>query len=153
MNQQGECHVFGTVVAPPEIVTSRPAKRLTLSRGVAEAAQGRRLQVDRSLSAFRDVRVIRSILAVVALVLAAYCLIAAATALYAQPAPGNPDPAELASRERYRWPGWIPIVFLAIIAGYAVAIAARRRGRRGLPSTQDPPGTPPAHQHRDTRSR
>jgi hypothetical protein len=105
---------------------------------------------------FRDVRVIRSIAAAVALLLAAYCLFAAATALYAQPAPGNPDPAELAARERYRWPGWIPVVFLALVAGYAITVAARRRGRRrrsGPPSTQDPPPTPAAPPHRDTRSR
>jgi hypothetical protein len=37
---------------------------------------------------------------VAALLLGAYCLMAAATALYAQPAPGNLDPQELAARER-----------------------------------------------------
>ena len=68
-----------------------------------------------------------------ALLLGVYCLLAAATALYA--APGQPDPAELAARERYQWPGWIPVVFLAIVVIYAVTVAARRRRRaRGQPS-------------------
>jgi hypothetical protein len=110
------------------------------------------------LAAFRDVRVIRSVVAVAALVLGAYCLIATTTALYAQPAPGKPDPEELAARERYRWPGWIPVVFLVIVVGYAVTVAARRRGaraRRDPPSTQDPPSTTPrpSDRHRDTTSR
>jgi hypothetical protein len=105
---------------------------------------------------FRDTRSVRTIVAVVALVLGAYCLIAAATALYAQPTPGLPDPEQLAARERYQWPGLIPIVFLALVAGYAIVIAARRRGRGrespGLPSTQDPPPNErPAHRH-DTTS-
>ena len=90
-------------------------------------------------------RVIRGIVALMTLVLGAYCLVAAATALYAQPAPGNPDPQELAARERYRWPGWIPVTFLLIVVGYAVTVAARRRGRRRSepPSTQDPPSDRP----------
>jgi hypothetical protein len=95
---------------------------------------------------------------VAALVLGAYCLMAAATALYAQPAPGNPDPQELAARERYRWPGWIPVVFLVIVVGYAITVAARRRGPRGRsspPSTQDPPpiARRPSDRHHDTTSR
>jgi hypothetical protein len=93
-------------------------------------------------------------IALVALVLGAFCLIAAATALYAQPVLEHPDPEELAARERYRWPGLIPVVFLALVAGYAVAIAARRRGRRrnrtSPPSTQDPP---PITRTRDSASR
>ena len=101
-----------------------------------------------------ELRFVRSVIALVALVLGAYCLIVAATALYAQPVLGHPDPEELAARERYQWPGLIPVVFLALVAGYAVAIAARRRGRRrnrtSPPSTQDPP---PITQSRDTASR
>jgi hypothetical protein len=58
------------------------------------------------------------VIAVVALLLAVYCLIAAATALYAQPAAGHPDPEELAARERL-----IPVVFLAIVAFYAAVVA------------------------------
>jgi hypothetical protein len=104
----------------------------------------------------RDVTLVRRVVAVLALLLGAYCLVAAA-ALYAQPAPGHPDPEELAARERYRWPGWIPIVFLALIALYAVAIVARRRARSRprLPSTQDPPPISPPEQTRrgDTMSR
>ena len=94
-----------------------------------------------TLAASRDPRIIRGLLGAVALLLGVYCLLAAATAL--SEAPGQPDPAELASRERYPWPGWIPVVFLAVIVVYAVTVAARRRRRaRGeprLPSTQDPP--------------
>jgi hypothetical protein len=95
---------------------------------------------------------------VVALLLAAYCLIAAATGLHAQPATGQPDPEKLAARERYQWPGLIPVVFLALVALYAMAVAARRRGRSrnrtSPPSTQDPPITPPAlDRRRDTSSR
>jgi uncharacterized BrkB/YihY/UPF0761 family membrane protein len=86
---------------------------------------------------------VRYVVAVVALVLGAYCLIAAATALYAQSVPGNPNPEELAARERYQWPGLIPVVFLALVACYAMAVAARRHGRRRKQtnphSTQDPP--------------
>jgi H+/Cl- antiporter ClcA len=95
----------------------------------------------RTLVASGDARVIRGIVGTIALLLGAYCLLAAATALYA--APGQPDPAELAARERYQWPGWIPVVFLALVVAYAVTVVARRRRRaRGeprLPSTQDPP--------------
>jgi H+/Cl- antiporter ClcA len=99
----------------------------------------------RTLAASGDARVIRGIVGAAALLLGVYCLLAAATALYA--APGQPDPAELAARERYQWPGWIPVVFLAIVVIYAVTVAARRRHRaRGhprVPSTQDPPLMPP----------
>ena len=139
---------FGTVVAPVEH---------------HEAAPVRTTRVDVTwprlpLAAFRDVRVIRSVVAVAALVLGAYCLMAAATALYAQPAPGNPDPQELAARERHRWPGWIPVLFLVIVVGYAITVAARRRGSRGRsspPSTQGPPPIDPrpTDRHRDTTSR
>ena len=98
----------------------------------------------RTLGASGDVRIIRGIVGAVALLLGAYCLLAAATALDA--APGQPDPAELAARERYQWPGWIPVVFLVLVAVYAVTVVARRRRRaRGhprLPSTQDPPLIP-----------
>jgi Family of unknown function (DUF6338) len=96
--------------------------------------------------------------ALLALALGAYCLLLAATALYAQPATGNPDPEELAARERHLWPGLIPVVFLVLIAMYAGAIAARRSRRRkqaSPPSTQDPPPVPePATRSpRDTASR
>src|SRR5262245_55363842 len=114
-----------------------------------------------SLPSFRNVRVVRNVVAVVTLLLGAYCLIAAATALYAQTDPGHPNPAELAARERYRWPGWIPIMFLALVALYALAFGARRRGRRrqNPPSVQGPPAEPRLerdrhrHRHRDTPSR
>jgi hypothetical protein len=100
---------------------------------------------------------VRSLVAAVTLLLSAYCLLAGATALYAQTDPGHPNPAELAARERYQWPGWIPIAFLALIALYAAAFAARRRGRRrNLPrSTQDPPLTGPedGQRPRDAASR
>ena len=94
-----------------------------------------------------------------ALLLGAYCLIAAATILYAQTDPGHPNPAELAARERYQWPGWIPVAFLALVVLYAVGFAARRRGRARrrliVPSTQDPPpiGPPERGRHRDSASR
>lgn len=106
---------------------------------------------------FPDARVIRGVVAALALLLGAYCLLAAATVLYAQTPPGNPNPAELAARERYQWPGWIPVVFLALVALYAVVIAARRRGRRrraGDQSTQDPPiARPERGGRRDSASR
>jgi hypothetical protein len=104
----------------------------------------------RALAASRDARVVRGIVGAIALLLGAYCLLAAATALYA--APGQPDPAELAARERVQWPGWIPIVFLAVVVLYAVTLAARRRlrprGEPRVPSTQDPPLVP-ADRRRD----
>ena len=121
----------------------------------------------RTLAASGDARLIRGIVGAVALLLGVYCLRLEivdtaplmpehATALYA--APGQPDPAELAARERYQWPGWIPVVFLAIVVIYAVTVAARRRRRvRGhprLPSTQDPPlSSSERGQNGDTRSR
>jgi hypothetical protein len=101
---------------------------------------------------------VRRAAAVVALALGVYCLILAATALYAQPAAGDPNPAELAERDRYQWPGLIPVVFLALVAGYALVVAARRSARRRTPSsppsTQDPPSEPPtpAGSRRDTAS-
>jgi hypothetical protein len=100
---------------------------------------------------------VRRVIAMVALFLAAYCLIAATTALYAQPAPGQPDPEALAARERHLWPGLIPVVFMALVAGYAATVAARRRrrtrSRPGPPSTQDPPPVPPIDARRgDTAS-
>jgi hypothetical protein len=108
------------------------------------------------LAAFRELGGMRALLAAAALILAAYCLIAASTELYAQPAPDRPDPEALAARERHQWPGLIPIAFLALIAGYAVLVAARRRRRRepGRPSTA--PELPPqraATNLRDTPSR
>jgi hypothetical protein len=110
-------------------------------------------------SRFGDLWSVRRAAAVVALALGAYCLILAATALYAQPATGDPNPAELAERDRYQWPGLIPIIFLALVAGYAMVIAARRRARRrnppSPPSTQDPPSgsTTSVGSRSDTKSR
>src|SRR6185436_17470024 len=74
----------------------------------------RRLGGMRTLAASSgDARLIRGIVGALALLLGAYCLLAAATALYA--APGQPDAGELAARERYQWPGWIPVVFLTLV--------------------------------------
>jgi hypothetical protein len=102
--------------------------------------------------------ILRSMATVVALGVAVSCVIAAVA--WAQPAPGQPDPEQLAARERHPWLGLIPVVFLALVAGYAVTVAARRRGRgrrrSGPPSTQDPPpiATPAApDRRRDTASR
>ena len=99
----------------------------------------------------------RHIAGAVALLLGAYCLIAAATALYANTAPDHPNPAELAARQRYQWPNWIPIVFLVLVLLYALVVGARRRRRRrelSNPSTQGPPIAPPLERSRhDTASR
>jgi hypothetical protein len=106
-----------------------------------------------------ELRSVRYAAAAVALALGAYCLILAATALYAQPATGDPNPAELAARDRHQWPGLIPVVFLALVAGYAMIVAARRSARRrnlpSPPSTQDPPSSSssPSGSRRDTASR
>ncbi len=101
--------------------------------------------------------VVRRLVAGLALLLSAYCLIAAATVVYADTPPDHPNPAELAARERVQWPGWIPIGFLAVVALTIVVVGTRRHRRRGAwspPSTQGPPGTvPPARDSRDTRSR
>jgi hypothetical protein len=103
---------------------------------------------------------VRHAIALVGLILGVYCLFLAATALYAQPATGNPNPAELAERDRHGWPGLIPVAFLALVAGYAMVVAARRRNARrrnppSPPSTQDPPASSPstAASRRDTTSR
>jgi hypothetical protein len=42
----------------------------------------------------------------------------------------HPNPAELATRERYQWPGLIPIGFLALVALYSMALGVRCRWRR-----------------------
>src|SRR5262245_10686609 len=81
------------------------------------------------------------LVAAVALGLGFYCLVVAATALYAQPL-RLPDPQELAARRRHLWPALIPLGFLALMVLYAIGVAARRRRRKdrpGPPSTQDPP--------------
>jgi hypothetical protein len=103
---------------------------------------------------------VRGIVAVLALVLAAYCLVAAASELYAQPAPDRPNPEALAARERHQWAGLIPVAFLGLLVAYVVVVAARRRGRTrgrpGPPSTQDPPAglrSEPSGSRRDTPSR
>ena len=102
---------------------------------------------------------VRHIAGGLALLLGAYCLIAAATALYADTAPDQPNPAELAARQRYQWPNWIPVAFLVLVVLYALVIGARRRRRRrdlSSPSTQGPPLAPPASRDRsrhDTASR
>src|SRR5215471_14056439 len=99
------------------------------------------------ISPLREMRVVRRAVAVLALLLGAYCLLSAAVAL-SDTSPDNPNPAELAARERYQWPGLIPIIFLTLVVGYAVFVAARRRQTRILnhppspPSTQDPPPLP-----------
>jgi len=83
--------------------------------------------------------------ALVALLLGAYCLLSAAVAL-SDTSPDNPNPAELAARERYQWPGIIPVLFLTLVVIYVVVIATRRRQKRSLsdpPSTQIRPPTPP----------
>jgi hypothetical protein len=97
---------------------------------------------------------------VLALVLAAYCLLAAASELYAQPAPDRPNPEALAARERHQWAGLIPVAFLGLLVAYVLVVAARRRGRTrggpGPPSTQDPPAglrSEPSGSRRDTPSR
>jgi hypothetical protein len=94
----------------------------------------------------------RALLAAMALILAAYCLIAASTELYAQPAPDRPDPEALAARERHLWPGVIPVAFLALIAAYAVLVAARRRRRRETGGAAEPPPRPAATNPGDTPS-
>jgi len=100
---------------------------------------------------------VRHIAGGLALLLGAYCLIAAATALYADTDSGNPNPAELAARQRYQWPGWIPIAFLVLVVLYAIVVGARRRRHRrelSNPSTQGPPLAPPRERSRhDTASR
>jgi hypothetical protein len=82
----------------------------------------------------------------VLVVLAVCGSIASVTPVHGQPAPGQPDPEQLAARERHPWPALIPVIFLALVAGYAVLVAARRRKRAGKASgprsTQDPPPLP-----------
>jgi hypothetical protein len=125
-------------------------------RRVHDTLAGRVHHATRGTSWRRD-SVVRRLVVGLALLLSAYCLIAAATVVYADTPPDRPNPAELAARERVRWPGWIPIGFLAVVALTIVVIGTRRRRRREAwspPSTQGPPGAvPPARDSRDTRSR
>ena len=151
----------GTAIARTRVVNGMLRKAHGRRRNPGRPASAPRVTSDRrpdGRSPVRDLRYVRRAIAMVALLLAGYCLIAATTALYAQPAPSGPDPEALAARERHLWPGLIPVVFLALVAGYAVAVAARRhrrtRSRPGPPSTQDPPpATRPADDRRgDTAS-
>src|SRR5262245_19363182 len=73
----------------------------------------------------RELRTLRRLVAIMALVLGAYCFLSAAAALYADTPSGNPNPEQLAARERYQWPGIIPVAFLALVVVYAVVIVAR----------------------------
>jgi hypothetical protein len=138
-----------------ERMTSR-GRRASIRSSRGPRATRRRRPI--GLPFYPDAKVVRTVVAVVALLLGVYCLLAAATALYAQTDSGHPNPAELAARERYQWPGWIPIAFLGLIVFYAVTIAARRRRRRrslaSPPSTQAPPLSPEdGRRPRDAASR
>jgi len=154
--------MWGTAIALMESV-STVAGRTTGGRGghgrPAHPVSGITRLVSRRASE-SELGAVRTIVGVLALVLAAYCLIAAATELYAQPAPDRPNPEALAARDRHQWAGLIPVVFLGLVVAYAVVVAARRRGRArggpGPPSTQDPPPDPrpePSGSRRDTPSR
>jgi hypothetical protein len=148
----------GTCLAPDRVVK----RAIWGRRRIRGTRAWRRARIPRAAtrrSPFGDLWTVRRAAAIVALGLGMYCLILAATALYAQPAAGDPNPAELAERDRYEWPGLIPVMFLALVAGYAMFVAARRSARRrrsssSPPSTQDPPREPstPAGSRRDTTS-
>lgn len=85
-----------------------------------------------------DRRAIRRIVAALCLLLAFYCLLAAAATLSAQPLPGEPDPSAQAARRPL--PLLIPLVFIAFLA---VVAAVTRRGRKRL-DRRDPVGGRPA---------
>lgn len=84
--------------------TRRPLPQRSLTRA-------RVARVFRRLSPLRELRILRRVVAVMALILGAYCLLSAAAAPYAETPPGNPSQAELAAAEWYQWPGLIPVLW------------------------------------------
>jgi hypothetical protein len=69
---------------------------------------------------------VRGIAAAAALLLGAYCLVAAAV-LYASAQPAAPDVNRTGPHD---WPYWIPVAFLAVLVFYGLTQAAQRRGAR-----------------------
>ncbi|MGH7322798.1 MAG: hypothetical protein ACRELA_24690 [Candidatus Rokuibacteriota bacterium] len=76
-----------------------------------------------------DRRTLRRVAALLCLVLAAYCLVAAYATLDAQTIPGQPDPEKLARAPRHPWPLLIPILFLGFVLIAALILHDRRRRR------------------------
>src|SRR5262249_418735 len=86
------------------------------ARGVSTARLRRRVAPQ---PPFRDVRAVRSVVAAVALLLGVYCLLAAATPLYAETDSGHPNPPQLAARGRSQSPGRVPLAVLLVLCAHA----------------------------------
>ena len=120
----------GRAMAPDDDRRGLPRRRRPGRRSPAAARQAR--------PPLPDARVIRGVVAALALLLGAYCLLAAATVLYAQTPPGNPNPAELAARERVSVAGLDP--------GRLPGARRALRGRhRGSPTGSSAPGGRSVH--------
>lgn len=84
-----------------------------------------------------DRRVLRRVAGTLCLLLALYCLVAAAATLSAQTVPGNPEVSKQPERPTQRLPLLLPgVVFLVFLV---VVAAVVHRGRRRPP--QAPPGS------------
>ncbi len=78
-----------------------------------------------------DRRLLRRVAAGLCLLLALYCLIAAAATLSAQPLPGAPDAKAVPGLARARLPLIIPVIFLVFLVVVG-AVARRAQGRWAL---------------------
>ncbi len=74
-----------------------------------------------------DRRPLRRVAALLCLLLAFYCLVAATATLYAQTVPGEPDPKKLPESPTSRLPLLIPLIFLAFVVVLAAVVRRRRR--------------------------
>ncbi len=77
-----------------------------------------------------DRRTLRRVAGALCLLLALYCLVAAAATLSAQTVPGNPELSQQPERPTNRLPLLIPVVFLVFLV---VVAAVVHRGRRRPP--------------------
>src|SRR5262249_60027811 len=113
--EQEGCHV-GTALAPfwchgtrrmrgAQGAASQARTALRLLRGARASGRRPTMTLVPFPSSGRDLRAVRRVVAVLSLLFSAYCLIAAVTALYADTPADYPNPAELAARQRYQWPG------------------------------------------------
>jgi hypothetical protein len=90
-----------------------------------------------------DRRSLRRVAGALCLILAFYCLVAAAATLQAAPTvPGEPGTARTPERPPVRLPLLVPILFLVFVV---VLAAVARRGRRtGLSRSRSEPDSAPA---------
>jgi hypothetical protein len=85
-----------------------------------------------------DRRVLRRVAGALCLLLAFYCLVAAAATLAAQTPSAEPDPSRPPERSPSRLPLLIPIVFLIFLVVVAAVVHRGRRPSPALPRQREP---------------